>query len=138
MIETDWDTFFFSIVSSYLKDISKTIVTSVKSVKSMSTSDDGYYNIHLLDWPTSSSNLDIPISRYSNLRYFLKKTLKWDWIEEAEINPKVNEMIIEIVDKFNPENKYHIYCYKRRKKAILRQKRKHRYVNSPSLIMILF
>jgi hypothetical protein len=54
LIETDWDTSFFSIVSSYLKDISKTIVTCVKSVKGMSTSDDGYYNIHLLDWPINS------------------------------------------------------------------------------------
>jgi hypothetical protein len=123
LIETDWDTSFFSIVSSYLKDISKTIVTCVKSVKGMSTSDDGYYNIHLLDWPiNSSSNLDVPTSRYSNLRYFLKKTLKWDWIYKAEIHLKLDDSVIEIKDTANPENKPYIRIVKDEKKAILRQK----------------
>ncbi len=121
LLENDWDTPFFSIVSSYLKDISKTIITYVKSIKSMSTSTDGYYNIHLLDWPNSSTKIDIPISHYSNLRYFLKKTLDWYWIDIAKIIPKVNENSIEIIDKYNPENKYNIHIIKDEKKAILRQ-----------------
>lgn len=123
LIEANHDTSIFSIVYSYLKNICKAIVDYLKSLRAMSTSSDGYYNIHLFDWPISPTKLDFPISHYSNLRYFLKNTLKWSWIEEAKIKPNVNENAIEITDASHPENKCYIRIMKDDKKAILRQGR---------------
>lgn len=57
------------------------------------------------------------------LQIFIRNNLKWNWIDNAEIIPKINENehLIEIRDPYNPQHRSYISIHKNEKKAILRQ-----------------
>jgi inhibitor of KinA sporulation pathway (predicted exonuclease) len=58
------------------------------------------------------------------LKYFLKKTFNWDWIDEANFISDVQERTIEIRNSHNPEVNTTIRIINDGKMAILRQNSK--------------
>ena len=58
---------------------------------------------------------------YYGLQYFLNKALKWDWIYQAQVLPKIKENVIEIIDPYNLKNTSRMTIMMDEKKAVLRQ-----------------
>ncbi len=84
------------------------------------TSSDGYIINQIFVFP-SNSNQPLPSQSCHGLQYFLNKAFKWNWIYQAQIQPKIKENVIEIIDPYNLKNNSRITITRDEKKAVLRQ-----------------
>ena len=117
-----WTIDLFNIIT-YLKDICYEICKYIKHLKNNSlTTEDGYIIKQVFFWTNNMENDLLEIQKF-NLQIFIRNTLKWNWINNAEIIPKINENehLIEIRDRYNPQHRLYISIHKDEKKAVLRQ-----------------
>jgi hypothetical protein len=90
------------------------------------TTPDGYLIEQVFVWPTNSKGPRLDFSSV-NLRYFLKRTLKWDWINDARITPRFNDNVVDITCPPNPQKTSTISIRRDTNKAVLRQQGQKMY-----------
>jgi len=119
-----WDTKIFLDLYIYLRDICKALYKSLRSLKTAPlTTYDGYV-IQQIFFLIKDDAEPLPEVSKLFLRYFLKKTLKWNWIDDVNIIPDVIEKTVEIRNPHNTEDNCVITIIDDGRRAILRQNSK--------------
>jgi len=122
LVNGEWDSAFFSIVFSYLRDICKAINDSARSLKKMCfKTGDGYLTKQVILWHNNPNKNNPQNFSDVNLRNYLGWTLGWDWVDSATITPKPDENMIEILDVSDTQRKFTIFILKDENRAVLRR-----------------
>ncbi len=112
-----WDSKIFLDLGIYLKDICKSLDKFLRSLKtSPLTTSDGYV-LQQIFFLIKDGPEPLPYVSKLFLIYFLKKTFKWNWIDEAKFIPDAKEKTIEIRNSHNPKDNCIITSIKDEKRA---------------------
>ncbi len=124
LLDIQWDTAFFSIVYSYLKEVCKLIIDNLKIFRDAdwSVSYNGKLMRQVFVWHEEAGKFsEVCETLEINIKNFLAIYLKWSRMDDVKVLPKLNENIIEISDKQDLERNSKIYILKDEGRAVLRQ-----------------
>jgi len=123
LLNVQWDTGFFSIVYSYLKEVCNLVVDliTLQNYSEPSETDDGHLLHQVFVWyHDRKTNYDHREDISRNIKNFLKVSLKWKGLKDVQINPIVEENLIRIVDRSKTDRNLRIHILKQDKKASLK------------------
>ena len=124
----DGDIGILPCLLSYLRNICTSIYDSLKKLKAseQTTTTDDYLTQQIFFWNKDTAE-SLPWISILFLKYFLEKTLKWDWLDAANFIPHIQERTIEIRNPHNLRDNSTIRILKDGKTAILRQNSKRMF-----------
>jgi hypothetical protein len=116
-----WDFKIIADMHTYLQNICQSLDESLKSLKTgPRTTTDGFVVQEIFFWIKDDAE-QLPFISILSLKYFLKKTLRWDWIFDASFILNIQEKTIEIINPQNPKDNSLITFNENEKRAVLRQ-----------------
>ncbi len=112
---------------TYLRNTCRNIHEFLRKLEtSKHTTTDEYLSQQIFFWNKDTTE-PLPWICILFLKHFLEKTLKWDWLNDANFIPDIRERTIEIRNPYNPKDNSAIRILEDGKIAILRQNSKRMF-----------
>ena len=120
-LASGWNTEIFLDLHIYLRDICKGLDKSLRLLKTAPhTTSDGYV-LQQIFFLIKDDAEPLPYVSELFLRYFLRKTFNWNWIDEAKFIPHIKEKTVEIRNPRNANDNCMITIREDEKMGILRR-----------------